>query len=456
MATAQLAIPPPIFSPFLDDQCGKINAKGVSWEGYQRAKLVSAEEVDLLKTLERQARKVSEGCNICNSRFHVRQALHRSLAETTKSGHCTGCPGWHLKHAVGSPVLLLPPQDQTTLPLFHNLSQHSDSKSDDPYGPLIKCLSLQDEFVLLEALRIMAILISTDPKPIPEACIPPMLDALAKLTNANPSPARDLAIQVLGAILGSRQIRKAAWNHESLLSGLIKALKANPSPQLQYWIILCFWQLSFEQYVAEEADKRFDLVALFAEVARTAAKEKVTRVVMATLRKQQNLLALAPSANINSMLVQKVLPLVKSFSARKWSDDEVIDDIKYLRDELEARLSNLSTFDEYASEVESGHLSWSPTHESEEFWKENVEKIRFEKNGKVVKQLVALLSSSRDPLVLAVAVHDIGQFIKYGDDGARKMINDLDGKIKVMELLSHESGDVKYQALVTVSVQPSF
>ena len=39
---------------------------------------------------------------------------------------------------------------------------------------------------------------------------------------------------------------------------------------------------------------------------------------------------------------------------------------------------------------------------------------------------------------------------------SRRMINDLDGKIKVMELLSHESGDVKYQALVTVSVQPSF
>lgn len=36
------------------------------------------------------------------------------------------------------------------------------------------------------------------------------------------------------------------------------------------------------------------------------------------------------------------------------------------------------------------------------------------------RQLVGLLSSSRDPLVLAVAVHDIGQFIKYGDDGARK------------------------------------
>jgi hypothetical protein len=30
------------------------------------------------------------------------------------------------------------------------------------------------------------------------------------------------------------------------------------------------------------------------------------------------------------------------------------------------------------------------------------------------------------------------------------MVNDLDGKIKVMELMSHESGDVKYQALITV------
>ncbi|KAJ9093252.1 hypothetical protein QFC20_007170 [Naganishia adeliensis] len=442
MATATLAILPPIYSPFLDEQCGKIDAKGVSWEGYQRAKLVSAEEVNLLKTLERQPKSqraatfATQGSTYAKLYIDLLRKLQK--VDTVQAV------------LVGISNMLA---DPTNLPLFHNLSQQSDAKSDDPYGPLIKCLSLQDEFVLLEALRIMAILVSTDPKPVPEGCIGPLVDALAKLTNANPSPARDLAIQVLGAILGSRQIRKAAWEHDSLLSGLIKALKANPSPQLQYWIILCFWEMSFEQYVAEAADKRFDLIALFAEVARTAAKEKVTRVVMATLR---NLLNLAPDANINSMLVQKLLPLVKSFSTRKWSDDEVVDDIKYLKDELEERLANLTTFDEYASEVESGHLSWSPTHESEDFWKENVEKIRFENKGRVVKQLVALLSSSRDPLVLAVAVHDIGQFIKYGDDGARKMVNDLNGKIKVMELMSHESGDVKYQALLTDAFSESF
>lgn len=43
------------------------------------------------------------------------------------------------------------------------------------------------------------------------------------------------------------------------------------------------------------------------------------------------------------------------------------------------------TYDEYVSEVESGHLVWSPTHESEDFWKENGLRIGQENGGKAVK-----------------------------------------------------------------------
>lgn len=32
MATTVQPIPPPFFSPYLDDQCNKINAKPVPWE----------------------------------------------------------------------------------------------------------------------------------------------------------------------------------------------------------------------------------------------------------------------------------------------------------------------------------------------------------------------------------------------------------------------------------------
>ena len=38
-------------------------------------------------------------------------------------------------------------------------------------------------------------------------------------------------------------------------------------------------------------------------------------------------------------------------------------------------LSLHSTYDEYRSELLSGHLSWTPVHESDLFWKENATKL---------------------------------------------------------------------------------
>jgi V-type H+-transporting ATPase subunit H len=42
------------------------------------------------------------------------------------------------------------------------------------------------------------------------------------------------------------------------------------------------------------------------------------------------------------MLVQKVLQYVKSLSNRKWSDDDVVEDINYLKSELQERLEGLT------------------------------------------------------------------------------------------------------------------
>jgi V-type H+-transporting ATPase subunit H len=48
--------------------------------------------------------------------------------------------------------------DPTTIPVFHQLA--SSEQPEDPYGPLIKCLTMEDEFVVLGALRVLALLIS--------------------------------------------------------------------------------------------------------------------------------------------------------------------------------------------------------------------------------------------------------------------------------------------------------
>lgn len=88
-----------------------------------------------------------------------------------------------------------------------------------------------DEFVVLEALRILTILIacvyeiqselinSTDTKPFPPTLIPILLASLSALINGPRLPPRDIAIQVLGAILGTKQFRVAVWEEEECISG---------------------------------------------------------------------------------------------------------------------------------------------------------------------------------------------------------------------------------------------
>lgn len=41
------------------------------------------------------------------------------------------------------------------------------------------------------------------------------------------------------------------------------------------------------------------------------------------------------------MFAIKLLPFVTSLQTRKWSDDDITDDIAYLKDELKSRLDGL-------------------------------------------------------------------------------------------------------------------
>jgi len=180
-------------------------------------------------------------------------------------------------------------------------------------------------------------------------------------------------------------------------------------------------------------------------VAQAAVKEKVIRVIISTFR---GLVTKAPVANLPAMLVAQLLPFVKNLSTRKWSDEDIVEDVLFLRDELSARFESLTTYDEYSSELQSGHLSWTPVHESDTFWKENATKLN-DNNYQQLKLLVELLKSSQDPLVLAVASHDIGQYVKRYEQG-KKILTDLGAKTRVMELMSHSDSDVRYHALVSV------
>lgn len=58
----------------------------------------------------------------------------------------------------------------------------------------------------------------------------------------------------------------------------------------------------------------------------------------------QNLVTNAPSANLPAMLVCQLLPYVKNLVGRKWTDEDILEDVQFLRDELTSRFQSLTYF----------------------------------------------------------------------------------------------------------------
>jgi V-type H+-transporting ATPase subunit H len=105
------------------------------------------------------------------------------------------------------------------------------------------------------------------------------------------------------------------------------------------------------------------------------------------------------------------------------------------------------SFEEYAGELRSGKLEWSPMHRSEVFWKQNAQRLN-EQNYELLRILARLLSSSLDPTVLAVAAHDVGEYVSAYPRGKR-IIQELGAKQRIMELMTNDNTTVRYEALLS-------
>jgi V-type H+-transporting ATPase subunit H len=50
----------------------------------------------------------------------------------------------------------------------------------------------------------------------------------------------------------------------------------------------------------------------------------------------------APNENLPAMVVAKLLQFIKALSARKWTDQEIVEDLSFLQDELQASFDQLT------------------------------------------------------------------------------------------------------------------
>ncbi len=115
---------------------------------------------------------------------------------------------------------------------------------------------------------------------------------------------------------------------------------------------------------------------------------------------------------------------------------------------LQASMATMSSFDVYKKELMGGKLEWSPSHKSEHFWKDNHKAFEAE-NCTAIKTLVALLVPESDAQTLAVACHDIGEFVKHHPEG-RRLMTQFGAKLAVMSILKHSDPEVQKHALTAV------
>ena len=103
--------------------------------------------------------------------------------------------------------------------------------------------------------------------------------------------------------------------------------------------------------------RKYDVIPLLSDIARAAVKEKLIRVIVATFRvgsltalptptsltSIQNLLVKSSAANLPAMLVAQLLPFVKNLCTRKWQDEDILEDVQFLKDELTANFQSLTS-----------------------------------------------------------------------------------------------------------------
>ncbi|XP_049871929.1 V-type proton ATPase subunit H isoform X1 [Pectinophora gossypiella] len=233
------------------------------------------------------------------------------------------------------------------------------------------------------------------------------------------------------------------------ISTLLSILASRVNFQVQYQLVFCLWVLTFNPLLAEKMNK-FNAIPILADILSDSVKEKVTRIVLAVFR---NLIEKPEDSQVSrehciAMVQCKVLKQLSILEQKRSDDEDIMNDVDFLNERLQASVQDLSSFDQYATEIKSGRLEWSPVHKSAKFWRENAARLN-ERGQELLRTLVHLLEKSSDPVVLAVACYDVGEYVRHYPRG-KHIIEQLGGKQRVMYLLSHDDPNVRYEALLAV------
>lgn len=274
------------------------------------------------------------------------------------------------------------------------------------------------------------------------------------------SESRTLFVKSGGIKYMARQMR--VGSKAKSMSGDKKKI-GQASVQQLYEIAFCMWILTYElnnsYAIRQDFAKESLAVQALVDLVSVAPREKVVRVALAALRNMATCVAEdsqpAGQTPINAkyflseMIACGLMKAIDYLRDRQFTDPDIVEDIDLLHKLLHDNYKEMSRWEVYKNEVESGRLQWGSCH-TEAFFKENARMMEgSDGDFHLLKVLIALLSS-HDEEVAAIACYDIGEFVRHYPNG-RAIAKRLGAKELVMPLIEHENPELQRHALQCVS-----
>ena len=247
----------------------------------------------------------------------------------------------------------------------------------------------------------------------------------------------------------ARQLRQREKKNVASSSGEEHKATSSSVQQL-YELTFCLWCLTYE---LEFEDVRTDFskdglpVLALVELVSSAPREKVVRVALAALRN----LAMCEQKKVflGEMIACGLIKAVELLKERQFTDPDIVEDVELLHKMLGDNFKEMTRFEVWKNEVETGQLQWGSTHTTA-FFKENAKMMEGKDSDfNLVKILIALIAS-KDENVAMIACFDLGEFCRHYPNG-RVIAKRLGAKEVAMSLIEHDNPELQRHALTAVS-----
>ncbi|XP_069548417.1 V-type proton ATPase subunit H isoform X2 [Brachyistius frenatus] len=416
-------------------KAAEVRANLVNWQSYLQSQMISAEDCEFIKKFE-VANSEEKQVILTNEGHQCAKTFLNLMAHISK------------EQTVQYILTLIDDTLQENHQRVNIFFDYAKKTKNTAWSYFLPMLNRQDLFTVHMAARIIAKLAAWGRDLMEGSDLNYYFNWIKSQLSSQSSQYVQCVAGCLQLMLRVNEYR-FAWVEADGVNCITAVLSNKCGFQLQYQMVFCVWLLAFSPQLCEQL-RRYNVVPALSDILQESVKEKVTRIILAAFR---NLLEKSAERETRqeyalAMIQCKVLKQLENLDQQKYDDEDITEDIKYLLESLGESVQDLSSFDEYSSELKSGRLEWSPVHKSEKFWRENAVRLN-EKNYELLKILTRLLEVSDDPQVIAVAAHDIGEYVRHYPRGKR-VIEQLGGKQLVMNHMHHEDQLVRYNALLAV------